>query len=825
MFEESSGQTMEDFETNPELINRLRALVRQYREKRHYQTALFWADKVASLSKYEIQDIYNLAQCMYSVGEYERAALFIKGKRLHEKHSAFRYLAAKCYAEAKEWQLALDLLEDATFQVIPRKLHMETEDVPGIPTNKEMKASILLLKGDIYEAKDTRQYAAQCYEEALLVDVFCYEAYDRIIAHHLLFPSGEQELLESLPLNDQCKSEEERQLVSFLYGTKIRKYDKPTDFKVPKPLDNLHENLEVATSIAERLYYNSEFKTGYKFTSGILRTDPYHTECLPLHIAFLVVLRKSNELFYLSHKLVKRYPEKAISWYSVGCYYLLQPKKQELTRRYLLKATLIDKMFGPAWLALGHSFALEGEHDQAMAAYFTATQLMRGSHLPYLYSGIEYSVTNNLTLTDKFFDVALFICPDDPHTLHEIGVANYTLNKYPAALKYFNKALEVLKENEGETISEEWEALLNNLAHVHRKMKNYQLALKYHQQALILAPQSAQTYSSIGFVLSFMGRYSEALEYLHKALGLQRDDVFAVNLIEHVIEQYSESEPAFFDGDNSCCEDDTKPPPFREGFGMADEDQCEIVDHNEGKQTEPMESSVHTSPTFLESQSNAESGNLTKTTEKDNVLVKNILLEEGAANAFQTPEEYMLGRPLPPVLRGLKKTQVKSRRVVSSPAPLPIDFAVGTEGTPSAVEGGDVTPVLPPRKMLSLASSESSDDGGVSVGGVVQGKGDAQQPNQEEPRSRALSTEDPFSTSVLKGGGRGFETTSAADIPGVSDSVIMMLGDSVASASDTSIPSTSGSHISMPEVTSPEKNRRTRNPNESSDMEMDDTLD
>lgn len=33
-----------------------------------------------------------------------------------------------------------------------------------------------------------------------------------------------------------------------------------------------------------------------------------------------------------------------VSWYAVGCYYLLQPKKQELTRRYLLKTTMIDKV-------------------------------------------------------------------------------------------------------------------------------------------------------------------------------------------------------------------------------------------------------------------------------------------------------------------------------------------------------------------------------------------------------------------------------------------------------------------------------------------------
>ena len=42
------------------------------------------------------------------------------------------------------------------------------------------------------------------------------------------------------------------------------------------------------------------------------------------------------------------------------------------------KATTLDRVFGPAWLAFGHAFAVENEHDQAMAAYFTAAQLMRG---------------------------------------------------------------------------------------------------------------------------------------------------------------------------------------------------------------------------------------------------------------------------------------------------------------------------------------------------------------------------------------------------------------------------------------------------------------
>jgi anaphase-promoting complex subunit 6 len=52
--------------------------------------------------------------------------------------------------------------------------------------------------------------------------------------------------------------------------------------------------------------------------------------------------------------------------------------KSDPARRFLGKSTTLDKLFSPAWLAYGHSFAAENEHDQAMAAYFKASQLMKG---------------------------------------------------------------------------------------------------------------------------------------------------------------------------------------------------------------------------------------------------------------------------------------------------------------------------------------------------------------------------------------------------------------------------------------------------------------
>lgn len=60
-----------------------------------------------------------------------------------------------------------------------------------------------------------------------------------------------------------------------------------------------------------------------------------------------------------------------------------------------------------------------------MAAYFKASQLMKGCHLPLLYIGLECGLTNNLKLADKFFQQAQTIAPNDPFVIHEMGVISY----------------------------------------------------------------------------------------------------------------------------------------------------------------------------------------------------------------------------------------------------------------------------------------------------------------------------------------------------------------------------------------------------------------
>ncbi|KAL5004197.1 hypothetical protein ScPMuIL_017653 [Solemya velum] len=536
--EEPDGSKSND---SPSTINltRIRERIRSYIDEHQYKSALFWADKVVSLSNGAVEDVYWYAQCLYHTGQYHRASHVICSRKLDRTELACRYLAAKCHYKCNEWQEALNIIDmvDVSCMRNPTRNLFQggsfTESKSEL-SKRETNQSIHLLRGKIYESMDNRNLAMDCFREALREDVYCYEAFDLLVSHNMLSSQEEQDLINSLPFMTQCP-DEELELVKFLYENKLKKYHKPKDLKVPESLSPMNENLDVVVNLAERYYYNCEIRECYKITTKILSKDCYNSTCLPLHIAVLVELLKPNELFYLAHKLVDLYPNKPVSWFAVGCYYLLTDKS-ELARRYLSKATNLDRVYGPAWLAFGHSFAADNEHDQAMAAYFTASQLMKGCHLPLLYIGLEYGLTNNFKLADKFFNQALSVAPEDPFVLHEMGVIAFKNQDWITAEKYFKIALEKVQSVTEKVMFEKWEPLLNNLGHTCRKRKNYEAALEYHRQARLLAPQNPSTYSAIAYCHVLMGDNLQAVDYYHKALGIRRDDAFSTTMLGQVIE-------------------------------------------------------------------------------------------------------------------------------------------------------------------------------------------------------------------------------------------------------------------------------------------------
>jgi anaphase-promoting complex subunit 6 len=218
-----------------------------------YETAIFWADKAVSISQGSVQDVFMLAQALFLAGHYHRALQWLISKDLAQSHLVCRFLAAQCYAHCGEWRIVIDLLdisEDEEAEMSRNELTDMNEATHIFPTS--IDSAVCYLRGLACQAIENRPYARENYKEALKLDVFCSEAFDGLINHHLLTPQEARDFLDSLPFDAQCKDAEEQDALKFLYYSQIDA--KSCNFKESDVPACFSKSLDIAALTAEQRY-------------------------------------------------------------------------------------------------------------------------------------------------------------------------------------------------------------------------------------------------------------------------------------------------------------------------------------------------------------------------------------------------------------------------------------------------------------------------------------------------------------------------------------------------------------------------------------------
>ncbi|OMO74754.1 Tetratricopeptide-like helical [Corchorus capsularis] len=537
-----------------EEIEKLRGVVRDCVSKHLYSSAIFFADKVAAITN-DPADIYMQAQALFLGRHFRRAYHLLDASKIIMRDLRFRYLAAKCLEELKEWDRCLWMLGDEKFGEFGNAY--DTKDNNAMYLDKDgedreinISSAICFLRGKAYEALENRAQARQWYEAAIKADPLCYEALERLIENHMLTAEEETNLLSSLQFGP-----EDGWLSSF-YSCLIKKYDKENvveaKFKeLEKEKSNpssqsfmctLKDNTDLLACKAEYYHQCGEYHKCFELTSVLLEKDPFHLKCMLVHLAAAMELGYSNELYLMACNLVKDYPQKALSWFAVGCYYYCI-KKYDQSRRYFSKATSLDGTFPPAWIGFANAYAVREEGDQAMSVYRTAARLFPGCHLPTLYIGMEYMRTHSFKYAEQFFMQAKAICPSDPLVYNELGVVAYHMKEYNKAVRWFEKTLALVPT----PLSEMWEATVVNLAHAYRKLKMFKEAISYYEKALTLSTRSLSTYAGLAYTYHLQDNFSSAITYYHKALWLKPDDPFCTEMLNVALvdESQSGADPKF----------------------------------------------------------------------------------------------------------------------------------------------------------------------------------------------------------------------------------------------------------------------------------------
>ncbi|POM65698.1 Hypothetical protein PHPALM_18546, partial [Phytophthora palmivora] len=438
------------FTRHKTVVDRLRHLVRTCSQQHHVASALYYADKLVTISRDE-NDVLLFADACYLNREFHRAIHAMKQARLTDvdgqgqmllKHVTLRalLLLGKCMLAIKQKEECLELLAmvlpEREQDVVLLAKKMQLEHTEGI----NVVSSLALLMGETFEAIGNRENAAVYFRIALRCDVHCSEAFFHLFDKQMLSAQEEKELVASLDF-----STDEMQLLEFLYQTHVGKvYDTtPTveeRFAEVEHHFGLAENLDLNVTRAETYYYQHDIQQAHEICESIRERDPLNFRVISVYVGTLFELGKKRELYHYAHQMVDVYPTKASAWYTVGCYYLLI-QKYEAAQRYFHKATSLEPSYAPAWIGFGNSFAAQDESDQAMSSYRTASSLFPGSHLPPLYIGMEYLRTNNLVQAQEFIRQASVICPNGPLVYDELCSPYFKHKERPKPLDLLTKGL------------------------------------------------------------------------------------------------------------------------------------------------------------------------------------------------------------------------------------------------------------------------------------------------------------------------------------------------------------------------------------------------
>ena len=533
--------------------------------KSQHETAIFIADKLLALTN-DPNDAFFLAQVHFSTGNYVRAQTFLDQHHLVEHSPACRYLAANCQIRQGRFEDALTILGDTNpshLIISPSKTRRKLLHTGGVPLRNgktdriekseergkenasdiKYEAGMCYLRGICFAKQNAFDRAKECYKDAVLIDVQCYEAFDQLMKNSLMSPTEEWEFLESLDFDsisttDKSTSQEAAQFTKMLYTTRLSKYKNPNDFNhATETLSthyNLAQNADLLLSKAELLFTQCRFKEALQLTSSVLSTDSFNFSAIPLHVACLHELGQTNTLFLLSHRLADSHPDEPATWLAVGVYYLSISQIAE-ARRFFSKSSMMDPQFGPAWIGFAHTFAAEGEHDQAISAYSTAARLFQGTHLPQLFLGMQNLQLNNMTLAHEYLNAAFALCNTDPLLLNEMGVVYYHMDHLPEAITIFTNALAIAEEIDSDPRA--WIPTRANLGHAYRRSRQFDLALAEFEEVLRQGGRDAGIFCAKGLCLLEMRRTWDAICALHEALGISPQDPVATDLLARALEE------------------------------------------------------------------------------------------------------------------------------------------------------------------------------------------------------------------------------------------------------------------------------------------------
>ena len=248
----------------------------------------------------------------------------------------------------------------------------------------------------------------------------------------------------------------------------LTNYDCQTAIQMYNALpSSQRETPYILTQIAKCYYEQASYPEAERFFIRVRQLAPTRLEDMEVYSTVLWHLKSEIELAYLAHELIET-----------------------------------DRLSPQAWCAIGNSFSLQREHEQALKCFKRSTQLDSRFAYGFTLQGHEYIANEEFEKALESYRAAIAADGRHYNAWYGLGKVYEKMGKWNIAEQHYRSAARINPTNA---------VLICCIGLVLEKQKHPEDALLMYSRACSLAPQSALSRFKKARCLMSLGRPKEAL--------------------------------------------------------------------------------------------------------------------------------------------------------------------------------------------------------------------------------------------------------------------------------------------------------------------------
>lgn len=266
----------------------------------------------------------------------------------------------------------------------------------------------------------------------------------------------------------------------------------------------------ILSQIARAYNEMSQHAEAERYFIRVRQLAPSRLEDMEIYSTVLYQLKSEIELAYLAHELVEVERNAPETWIAIGNSFSLQ-REHEQALKCFRRATQLDPSFAYAFTLQGHEYVENEEFNKAINSYRAAIGADNRHYNAWYGLGKVYSKLGKMEVAESHYRTAASINPSNAVLTCAIGTVVEKNKGAEPALKFYDRACRLAPKN----------------ALSRFKKARALMSINRPEEALVelealkeIAPEEANVWFLSGRLCKMLGRRSEAVRAFTMALNL-----------------------------------------------------------------------------------------------------------------------------------------------------------------------------------------------------------------------------------------------------------------------------------------------------------------